>query len=684
MKILTPVKPASKNGIFAFRNQGFPDSNRVHFLYVRNVVSKNTKCPKKCHPLWVVKKRETRVMNENQSLETIHNDGETNSIQWEKPDKLILKLTLITVFSYNILFIYQLAIHYFIPNIPISYYDIVTNLYVCLAVNIASCLILYRHQRMVNQVDRELSKRLRSEQALQQIAGVLDERVAERTAELERINQGFVQEILQRERVQEELEKAYEYLENIFENSADGIGIVDERGNLTKWNKAAEEIYGYEAEELLGKPVFHLYANKDELDRMLVKLRQDGYIRNYEIDMTKKDGGIITCSLSIRMLCSNDGKVIGSVTVARDLTETKSTLANLKLVNEKLQDLVIESEHRNRQMAMLQEMGDVLQASQTLEETYNVIAHFGTQFFPDFTGALYIHNSSKHLFEAVATWGEKPPQELVFGYNECWALRRSRMNLVVSSASLLRCRHVSSPSPFGYLCVPMMAQGEALGILHLQKVSPEDEDRMYAASQLASTVAEGIALALANMKLREALRDQAIRDPLTGLFNRRYMMETFERELAGAQRRGDSLVVVTINLDNFKEFNDTFGHDMGDEFLTSFGDFLRTSIRKEDIACRFGGEEFILILPGASLDAGLKKAEEIRSGARQLQIPNGQLQQPVTFSMGIAVYLEHGLTTHELINAADKAMYRAKKSGGDRVITAQRIQSQVLDKISAV
>jgi diguanylate cyclase (GGDEF)-like protein/PAS domain S-box-containing protein len=621
-------------------------------------------------------------MDENQSLEAIYDGPETKAPQWEKPDQLVLKLTLITLSTYNLLFIYQLAIHYFAPHLPISYYDIGTILYVCLAVNIASCLILYRHQRMVNQVDQELARRLRSEEALQQLTEVLEERVVDRTAELEKVNQGFVLEILQRERVQDELEKTNKYLEKIFENSADGIGIVDERGNITKWNKAAEEIYGYNADELLGKTVFHLYADKDELDGMITKLRQEGYVRNYEIDMRKRDGNVITCSLSIRMLRNNDNKVIGSVTVARDLTETKSTLANLKLTNEKLQGLVMESEHRNRQMAMLQEMGDVFQASQTLEETYEAIAHFGTKFFPGFTGALYMRNSSKNLFEAVATWGEKPPQEQVFGHLECWALRRNRMNLVVGSASLLRCQHVSSPSAGGYLCVPMMAQGEALGILHLQTVSPEEEESIKAAGQLASTVAEGMALALANMKLRETLRDQAIRDPLTGLFNRRYMIETFERELAGAQRHGDSLVVLMIDLDNFKEFNDTFGHDLGDEVLIIFGDFVRTITRKEDIACRSGGDEFFLILPGASLNAGLKKAEEIRSGSRQLHIPHGQLQQPVTLSLGIAGYPEHGLTADELIKAADQAMYRAKQSGRDRVVTAPRKPSRVLDKIS--
>ena len=498
---------------------------------------------------------------------------------------------------------------------------------------------------------------------------------------------GVFRDIMERKRAEEEITRAYEYLENIFENSADGVGIVDKDGNITKWNKAAEDLYGYSSEELLGKSAFNLYPDKNELNRMLTQLRLKGFVRNYEITMKRKNGSVIPCSLSIRMLRDNDNKVIGSVTVARDLSEVKQHLANLKLVNEKLQGLVTESDQRNRQMAMLQQMGEVLQACQTLEEMHDGITHFATKFFPDFTGALYTLNNSKNLFEMAAAWGETPPPELVFAHDECWALRRSRMNLVDSSASLLRCRHVSSPISSGYLCVPMIAQGEALGILHLRKISPEEEDRMPAAGQLASTVAEGMALALANMKLRETLHDQAIRDPLTGLFNRRYMIETFERELARAQRRGIPLAAIMIDLDKFKTFNDTFGHDMGDKLLTTFGDFISTTIRKEDIACRWGGEEFFIILPGASLQEGLERTEEIRFKAKQLQVPHSQPHRPVTLSLGIAVYPDHGATTDGLIKAADKAMYQAKKGGRDRVITAHGIQGHVPDyphKVSAV
>lgn len=626
-------------------------------------------------------------MNDIQSLTTIPDNLESPAMKWEKPDQLVLKLTLITLFVYNLLFVYQLGMHYFFPNMKVSHYDLITNLYLCIVVNIAACLILSRHQRMAKEIDHELARRLQSEHALQQAKDFLEQRVAERIAELEKTNQGFAIEIIQRELVEDELKKAHDYLEKIFDNSADGIAIVNQRGQFTKWNQAAEEIYGYNFEEIFGKSAFNLYVDRMELKRMLVQLRQEGFIRNYEIDMRKKDGDIITCSLSTRILYSNDDNIMGSVTVARDLTEIKNNLVNLKLANEQLQGLITESDRRNRQMAMIQEMGEVLQVCQTREEIYDVITHFAANFFPDFSGAFYRLHDSQSLFERVATWGETPPPELVFGYDDCWGLRRSRINMVNSRSSLLRCRHVSSPLSTGYLCVPMMAHGEALGILCLQQNYAAKDDHLEAVGQLASTISEGMTLALANLNLKETLRSQAMRDPLTGLFNHRYMIETFERELARAQRYDLPLGVIMIDLDQFKQFNDTFGHDMGDKLLTTFGDFIKTIVRKDDVACRWGGEEFFLILPGASLNVVRERAEAIRSGTKQLQVPNGQPHRPVTISVGIAIYPEHGSTKDELIRAADQAMYRAKKGGRDRVVNAQRIpgyQDDRADQIRAV
>ncbi|HOJ39448.1 MAG TPA: GGDEF domain-containing protein, partial [bacterium] len=180
-----------------------------------------------------------------------------------------------------------------------------------------------------------------------------------------------------------------------------------------------------------------------------------------------------------------------------------------------------------------------------------------------------------------------------------------------------------------------------------------------------------LALAIANIKLRESLRMQSIRDILTGLYNRRYLEETMAREILRAARRHSTLGVVMIDIDHFKQFNDLYGHGAGDELLAQLGHFFRTHIRGSDIACRYGGEEFTLVMPDASLRDVVRRAEELRVAVKDLRVHyQGQLLGSITLSLGIAVYPEHGTTADELIRLADAALYRAKKEGRDRVLVA--------------
>lgn len=220
-----------------------------------------------------------------------------------------------------------------------------------------------------------------------------------------------------------------------------------------------------------------------------------------------------------------------------------------------------------------------------------------------------------------------------------------------------------------------MAQGTGLGIMYLQGrqnagpqapaefLNPEDR-------RLASNVTEQVALSLANLRLQEALRLQTIRDPLTGLFNRRYLEETVERELHRMTRREQPAGFVMMDLDHFKAFNDTFGHDGGDALLRAFGQFLREHLRREDIACRYGGEEFCVLFCEASLEDTVRLAEQLRSQVKQLTVQHeGQHLGAVTISIGIASYPMHGSTISELIAVADSALYQAKTEGRDRIVT---------------
>ncbi len=508
-------------------------------------------------------------------------------------------------------------------------------------------------------------------------------------------------DVTARRRAEDEVKEAKEYLENILANSADPIGIVDSQGRIIKWNKASEQVFGYSLGELKGKSSFALYADQDELQEMLSHLRRDGSVRGYEIHLKKKDGNIVPFALSINLLFDRTQKVIGSVCVARDRSEIKRTLDDLAAINQRLRhevaerkqmeialqetnaslkEVVAQVEERNRTMTLGNEMADMLQACQASEESYKAITHFLPKLFPDDAGALYMMNNSRNLFEAVASWGQDPHMVLVFAPDECWSVRRGRLHKVENLKESLRCQHVAEEIPGGYLCIPLIAQGETLGMFHLRpKPQPEPLTPSLAAvkEQLAVTVAEDLALALANLKLRETLRSQAIRDPLTGLFNRRYLEVTMERELNRVKRQETPLGVIMMDLDHFKDYNDTFGHSAGDELLSALGTLLKSHIRGEDIACRYGGEEFLLILPGASMEIALERAEGLRQAVKEMHQHCHGLR-PASLSMGVAVYPDHGDTGGQLIQTADAALYRAKRAGRDRVMAAEYVGETTL------
>jgi diguanylate cyclase (GGDEF)-like protein len=223
----------------------------------------------------------------------------------------------------------------------------------------------------------------------------------------------------------------------------------------------------------------------------------------------------------------------------------------------------------------------------------------------------------------------------------------------------------------------MIAQGNTVGILHLEFEDPIRPDRARGESsreshqQLAISVASHIALSLASLQLREALREQSIRDPLTRLFNRRFLEETMERELQIAARKKQAVAVLFLDLDHFKRFNDTFGHDAGDMVLQSLADLFRTFFRATDICCRYGGEEFAIILPESSAQDAAMRANALRSEVKSLRLqykkqPLGQL----SLSVGVAAFPEHASESNELLRTADQCLYESKARGRDVVTVA--------------
>ena len=419
-------------------------------------------------------------------------------------------------------------------------------------------------------------------------------------------------DITARKQAEEEINTTCAFLENTISSSVDPIAIVDEHGCFTRWNQAAAEAYGYSAEGLTGLTAFDLYADKPARDKMLGQLRRDGFVRGYEIDMRKKDGTIAPFSLSIGLLADEDGKSMGSVCVARDLSETRKSLARLSLMNARLKGLVEEADRRNRELTLVNSMAEKLQSCLSLDEAYPLIAQYVQAIFPLTSGALFIQCPTGTMVEAVSTWGAAPVGELAFPPSDCWALRRGRINFGGNPCRELRCRHLPGAHPEPHLCLPLLAQGEAVGLLHIQGPNDFTPELTEPLQTLSVTVGDHISLALANIRLRETLRHQVVHDVLTGLFNRRYLEETLEREIYRGRRKGASLGLIMLDLDYFKHFNDTFGHEAGDTLLRTLGHFLGERVRREDVACRYGGEEFVLILAEASQEIVCQRAEEIR------------------------------------------------------------------------
>jgi diguanylate cyclase (GGDEF)-like protein len=317
-------------------------------------------------------------------------------------------------------------------------------------------------------------------------------------------------------------------------------------------------------------------------------------------------------------------------------------------------------------------MGDMLQICASVHEAYAIVATFASKLFPECSGALYMADPTQSWFDPVVAWGEAPPDETPFSAELCWALRRGRPHKAAIAGNELDCQHLTGLELPGYtstICVPMQAQGELIGLFHLRW---REHPAPRVIDQLAATVAEHISLSLSNLALRENLRSQSIRDPLTGVFNRRYMEEAFAHELYRATRRGLSIGVIMLDVDHFKAINDAYGHAYGDSLLKALANFLLRRLRGEDILCRYGGEEFTIILPDTNLENALRLAEKLRTEIEAIETELAiQPPGPIHISLGVAAFPQHGRNAEELIKSADWALYQAKQKGRDQVIAAQ-------------
>ena len=456
----------------------------------------------------------------------------------------------------------------------------------------------------------------------------------------------------------------------LFETAKDGILILDaDTGMITEANPYLQAMLGYSHAELLGRTLWEIGPFKDAIAsrEAFRELQVKEYVRYENLPLETKYHERRAVEFVSNVYLVDGTKVIQCN--IRDITERKQAEDNARKVNEDLVSLVAELRRRDSTMQLLSDMNELLQSCTTQEEAFQVIAMKAGQLFVGQSGYLAVTRPREQYLEEVAHWGPDRPVMSPFQLEDCWALRRGHPHEVIEPNLTVVCRHFATPPTTGYLCVPLTVQGDTLGVLCLIGTQPKQSDAQLSQLHVVLTVGETIKLVLSNLKLRESLRVQANHDPLTGLFNRRYLADSLSRELSLSLRRGATLCVAVLDLDHFKRFNDTFGHDAGDLALREAARVMSMNLRKSDIACRLGGEEFALVLPDSSLADTLQRVEQICALVKQIEIRHGgHLLGTMTLSAGIAGSPEHATTARELLRAADIALFSAKRAGREQVV----------------
>jgi diguanylate cyclase (GGDEF)-like protein/PAS domain S-box-containing protein len=493
-------------------------------------------------------------------------------------------------------------------------------------------------------------------------------------------------------------------LAQVLEHTDDAVIVKDLNAVVTYWNRAASFMYGFSSQEAVGQTLRKLHAaelSEADYARILERVRA-GIPTSATTERRKKNGEIVRVALRTTPLLDRQGKLVGEITVARDITALHYTEEALRAAQETLHVKIagirdanrnltreiaarhktdVEMRRNNKALAAtvrqlesfhrdgeaLSRMAELLQSCTQRTEAYAIVRETGAQLFPESAGCLFIYRESRDVLEHACSWGNAPPPAATLAPDECWALRLGSPHFVPRKGAI-RCRH-SHDEVESYVCMPVQGQGQVLGLLHIAvNVDALSKRPARDAEQRLRAMTDRVGPALANLKLRDALREMALRDGLTGLYNRRYLEDVLSRELHRAERNGKPVAVVMIDIDHFKRFNDKFGHDAGDFVLSALARAVSKSIRPSDIACRYGGEELAVVLAEADLDCARERAEQMRLAIRETNLVHlGQTLPAPTASFGVAVYPANGTKPADLLKAADQALYRAKEEGRDRV-----------------
>ena len=364
----------------------------------------------------------------------------------------------------------------------------------------------------------------------------------------------------------------------------------------------------------------------------------------------------------------------------RDAVLRQKAEKQTALTNERLARSVNALEDRAHESDLLTSARDELQLCVNVQQVYQSAANSFSRLLTGTSGSLCMINNSRQMVEVVSTWsgtragsgqencGESAVQD-VYPPDSCCGLRSGQTRWRQPGVSEIDCTHFNGDAPERYLCKPIVAHGNTLGMLYVQCPSEAAVAAVNLHMDGLRQLVQLTGMAIATLNLRIKLENQSIRDSLTGLFNRHFLQISLERELARASRRKQNLAIFMLDLDHFKRFNDTFGHAAGDTVLKAVAEIFRSSIRAEDIACRYGGEEFTIMLPDVTPAAAYERAEIIRQAIASLRVPlEKEVYAEFTVSIGVAFYPNDGDYADVLLRRADAALYRAKRQGRNQVV----------------
>jgi diguanylate cyclase (GGDEF)-like protein len=346
--------------------------------------------------------------------------------------------------------------------------------------------------------------------------------------------------------------------------------------------------------------------------------------------------------------------------------ENLNLVRNLSIANSKLLKSNKMMEKHENELAKINELNYMLQSCKELDESYAVIGTIANQLFTGFNGSLAILNPETNRMEVIREWGDNCRKYSSFLFQDCWGLRNGHEYHVNDSSKEIICNHIDK-STASYVCLPLYGQYGVAGVLTL--CSSEINSLNNYIVRIAMSFNEVIQLSLTNLSLRDSLYEQTMHDALTGLYNRRYLDTILNVKINCTISENKKLCVAMLDLDHFKRINDTYGHEAGDEVLKMVGKKLSNLFRHEDIAIRYGGEEFLVVLGNTTANEAFNQFQQIRNELKNHSIYfAGQRLPIVTVSIGIAEVPCHGKDAKDVLQSADHALYMAKEEGRDRVV----------------